>query len=62
MQTLIDPFELTFTLPPPRAPMPTISVDIDFEADELRSIGAIGSQPDVAPDSWSRVRCWCSED
>jgi len=61
MRTLIDPFELTSTmpLPPPRAPMMTISVDVEFEAEEERTPSS-----DFAPipDSWSRVRCWCSED
>jgi hypothetical protein len=57
--TLIDPFEINAPLPPLRPPMPTMSVEVDFEEDDLQSIA---SQPDVAPDSWSRVRCWCSED
>ena len=65
MHTLTDPFEISATyLPPPaRAPMMTISVDVDFDLDMLPAIETrTGSQPDGAPDSWSRVRCWCSED
>jgi hypothetical protein len=61
MQTLIDPFELTATYfpPPARAPMATLSVDIDFDLERFEARGAM---PDDAPDSWARVRCWCSED
>ncbi len=63
MTTLIDPFEITAPLPPPRPPMPTLSVDIDFEPPAVERWNAsLGSEPDLSPDSWSRVRCWCSED
>ena len=61
--TLIDPFELVHTLPPPRAPMATMSIDVDF-ADEQLIVAPVAapSEPDLAPDSWTRIRCWCSED
>ena len=59
MRTLIDPFELqTTTLPPARPPMATISVEVDFESEERTP--SYDLVP--IPDSWSRVRCWCSED
>lgn len=58
--TLIDPYEIAYAPPPARAPMMTISVDVDFEMDAAPP--ARGSQPDDARDSGSRVRCCCSED
>jgi hypothetical protein len=62
MQTLIDPFELNATyLPPPaRAPMATLSVDIDFEMERFER--ARDSAADDARDSCGRIRRWCSED
>jgi hypothetical protein len=75
MQTLVDPFEINpaFAVPEMRAPMATMSIDVDLEADldsdiiERASLtyehaARISSHLDSAPDSWSRVRCWCSED
>ena len=68
MQTLIDPFEIApavgYTPPAMRPPMATISVDVEFETFDSESAlrAATGSVPDEQPDSWSRVRCWCSED
>jgi hypothetical protein len=58
--TLIDPFELTYTIPPPRAPMATLSIDIDFSEDIIPR--SVGSEPDIAPESGVRIRCWCSEE
>jgi hypothetical protein len=61
MQTLIDPFELDapYFPPPARAPMATLSIDIELDGD---FVAARESRPGDARDSWSRVRCWCSED
>jgi hypothetical protein len=61
MQTLIDPFELhaMYVPPPARAPMATLSIDIDFDLEKARPRAA---STDDAPDSWGRIRCWCSED
>ena len=57
--TLIDPFEIAYTVPPPRAPMMTLSIDVDFSEEYVPKAS---SEPDLAPDSWTRIRCWCSED
>ncbi len=75
MQTLVDPFEInpSYVVPPSRPPMATLSIDIDVDYDLLAALEAreserypfaprAPSQLDAAPDSWSRVRCWCSED
>ena len=78
MQTLIDPFEInpSYVVPPSRPPMATLSIDVDVDYDIYAAIEERGvdvstrypfaprapSQLDAAPDSWSRVRCWCSED
>lgn len=65
MQTLIDPFELSagYVPPPARAPMATISVDVEFEEGEAEAMRpSYASDPENARDSWGRVRCWCSED
>ena len=63
--TLIDPFEVNAP-PPMRAPMPTMSIDIELDGWDMQDLETTrsinGSQPDIAPDSWGRVRCWCSED
>jgi hypothetical protein len=61
MQTLIDPFELNapYFPPPARAPMATLSIDIEMDAEMF---AARDSVPDEGRESWSRVRCWCSED
>ena len=56
--------------------MATLSIDVDVDYDIYAAIEERGvdaslrypfaprapSQLDAAPDSWSRVRCWCSED
>jgi len=75
MQTLVDPFEINpaFPVPAMRAPMATMSIDVDVDYDldsaiierassEYDRAARISSHLDTAPDSWSRVRCWCSED
>jgi hypothetical protein len=78
MQTLIDPFEINpsfgaYVPPPSRPPMATLSVDVDVEYDieaaiEERIAAQMPPAPrssshlDSVPESWSRVRCWCSED
>ena len=60
MQTLIDPFEVNapYVPPPMRGPMATLSVDVEVEFARPAPVG----EKDDAPDSWRRVRCWCSED
>lgn len=63
METMIDPFEISapyapYAMPPPRAPMMTMSIEVDFELDAY----ARPSAPDPVPESWGRVRCWCSEE
>jgi hypothetical protein len=62
MPTQHNPFQLppNFVPPPARAPMPTLSIDVDFDAQPANE--ARGSDPDVHRDSSTRVRCWCSED
>lgn len=62
MQTLIDPFELssTYVPPPARAPMQTISIDVEID-DDGPARPSYASDPD-SRESWGRVRCWCSED
>lgn len=76
--TLIDPFEInpSYAVPPSRPPMATLSIDVEVDYDLIAAIEERGlsdsarypfaprasSQLDAAPDSWSRVRCWCSED
>jgi hypothetical protein len=76
MQTLIDPFEInpSYAPPPPmRAPMATMSIDVDVEYDldseiierassTCEAAARISSHLDSAPESWSRARCWCSEE
>lgn len=75
MQTLVDPFEInpSYAVPPSRPPMATLSIDVDLDYELLAALEEresarypfaprAPSQLDAAPDSWSRVRCWCSED
>ena len=77
MQTLVDPFEInpSYVVPPSRPPMATLSVDVEVDFELLAALEEsvspssrypfaprAPSQLDAAPDSWSRVRCWCSED
>ncbi len=73
MQTLVDPFEInpSYVVPPSRPPMATLSIDVEVDFELLAALEESArypfaprapSQLDAAPDSWSRVRCWCSED
>jgi hypothetical protein len=45
-------------LPPPRAPMPTMSIDVDFDLEEDKAASNRG----VTEESGVRIRTWCSED
>jgi hypothetical protein len=45
-------------LPAPRAPMPTMSIDVIFDLEEE----AKPSSSHVTEESGVRIRTWCSED
>ncbi len=65
MRTLVDPFEVM-----PRALPALVDIDVDATDFEAESGIVAVTEPSAAPrapapppsDSWTKLRCWCSEE
>jgi hypothetical protein len=52
-------------LPPPRAPMPTLSIDVVFDGEDEFVVGVargLRNHGGVSGDAWRRSRNWSSDD